>query len=294
VLFVSKSGTMKRKLNTTKATPFLKWVGGKTQLLPELRKFYPKSYGTYFEPFVGGGAVFFDLKPKKSVLNDINKTLIRCYEDVKKRPEQVIKTLHDLEIKYKNENDDGRKDLYYEIRAKFNQLPSDSFEKGILLMFLNKTCFNGMYRENSEGGFNVPFGSYKNPTLLDESNVRAASQLLRGASLLSVDFNQAVAKAKKGDFIYFDPPYYPLNHTSKFTHYNGNGFHEHEQKKLRDLFADLNKKGCKVMLSNSFTPFIKNLYKDFYKHEVWASRAINCKATGRGKIREYVIVNYKI
>jgi DNA adenine methylase len=277
---------------TKNARPFLKWVGGKKQLLPSLREYYPKEYGKYFEPFLGGGAVFYDLQPKQALLNDINISLIGAYKDIKSQPQAVIKELRKLSKKYSLLSVDERKEFYYSIREKFN-IKTPSLLRTAYLIFLNKTCFNGMYRENSSGGFNVPFGTYKNPKILDEENILAVSSLLSKATLLSGSFKEAVKSAKKGDFIYFDPPYYPVTKTANFTSYNSNGFLEKEQEELRDLFVELDKKGCFVMLSNSYSDYISKLYKGYEQNVVTANRAINSKGSGRGKVKEYLILNYK-
>lgn len=273
------------------ARPFLKWVGGKNQLLSSFRAYYPKEYGKYFEPFLGGGAVFYDLQPSQAVLNDINTSLIGAYRDIKSQPESVIKELKKLNKKYSLLSQNEKKEFYYEIRTAFNK-SSTSLRRTAYLIFLNKTCYNGMYRENSSGKFNVPFGTYKKPTILDEENILAVSNLLRKATLLSGSFKEAVKSAKKGDFVYFDPPYYPATKTANFTGYNSNGFLEKEQGELRDLFIELDKKGCFVMLSNSYGDYISKLYKGYHQQIVTANRAINSKGAGRGKVKEYLILNY--
>jgi len=276
------------------AKPFLKWVGGKNQLLPQLRKLYPSNFNRYFEPFLGGGAVFFDVKPKEAFLNDINSTLITAYKHIQKQSDELVSHLRRLQNKYRAKSEEGRDRFYYEIRVKYNELKDGSLDKTAHLIFLNKTGFNGLYRESSNGGFNVPFGRYKNPTILDEENLLAVAETLSNVTLTSLSFETAIADARRGDFVYFDPPYHPLNGTAKFTNYHEKNFLEDEQVKLRDVFAELDKRGCYVMMSNSYTDFIKNLYGRFNKHTVLANRAINCKADGRGKIKEYVITNYKV
>ncbi len=284
--------TSSKKQLKTGARPFLKWVGGKSQLLSQLQRHYPKKYNRYFEPFVGGGAVYFDIQPKMAFINDINRTLITAYGHIQGKPNELIKLLRKLHTQYHELADDKRSDLYYEIRTKFNAIKDTSLEKSAYLIFLNKTGYNGMYRESSNGGYNVPFGKYKNPTILDEENIRAVSEALKEVVLTSFSFEEAVANTKKGDFVYFDPPYHPLNGTAKFTSYTEKKFLEDEQRKLRDVFVELDKRGCFVMMSNSHTDFIGKLYKGYKRHTVLANRAINCKADGRGKIKEYVITNY--
>ena len=278
--------------NMYRPKPFVKWVGGKTQLLLEFKKLYPKHYGSYFESFLGSGAVFFNIRPKEAFLNDANRILISTYKYIKRGPDKLISQLSKLQDDYYKMDEVEREEFYYMIRNKFNNLPDKSLKKSACLIFLNKTCYNGMYRENSKGKFNVPFGKYKKPKILNEDNLLAVSALLENVKLDDVDFEKAVKKAKKGDFVYFDPPYYPLSSTSNFTGYSGNNFSESEQKRLKKIFADLDKRGCFVMLSNSYTNFIRDLYKEYKQIAVMANRAINCKATGRGKIKELVILNY--
>jgi len=276
------------------ARPFIKWAGGKSQLLMQLSALYPKAYNSYFEPFLGGGAVFFDIKPGQAFLNDVNPALVACYGNIKERVDQVIEVLGRLERKYLRSAGPARAEMFYRIREKYNNLHHALPEKAAYLIFLNKTCYNGIYRQNSSGEFNVPFGKYKKPKILDENNLRSVSAVLAGATLTSVSFEDAVREAKANDFMYFDPPYHPLSQTSSFTGYHSNGFAEAEQVKLRNVLGELDRRGCLVMLSNSYTDFVKDLYRDFYQHTVMATRAVNCKASGRGKIKELVITNYKV
>jgi len=272
--------------------PFLKWVGGKRQVIPQIKQYIPESYCRYFEPFIGGGALFFDLEPKIAYINDINKILISAYKNIKNHPLEIINKLEDLQKIFYEKNNEERKIYFYEIRDAFNNTEYDSFLKTSYIIFLNKTCYNGMYRENSKGKFNVPFGRYKNPKILDEKNILAVSKLLTNAILSSCSFEKAVENAKKGDFIYFDPPYHPLSITSNFTSYSNGGFTKEDQIKLRDVFIDLDKRNCFVMLSNSDTKFIREIYEEFTQKTVSAARSINCKAAGRGKINELLIINY--
>ena len=270
--------------------PFLKWAGGKRQLLPEIRKYIPKRMGTYYEPFLGGGAVLFDLQPKKAVINDINSELINTYLVIKNNVDELIEDLR------KHEN---TSDYYYKIRDldrdknRFSKL--SDVEKASRLIYLNKTCFNGLFRVNSQGQFNVPFGRYKNPNIVNEFVLRAVSHYLNNneVKILNGDFADAVSSAKKGDFVYFDSPYDPVSETASFTGYTLGGFNKDEQIRLRDLFVDLDKRGCKVLLSNSATDFIKDLYKDYHIEIVSATRNINSIATKRGKIDEVLVLNYE-
>lgn len=281
-----------QQIKTVSPRPFVKWVGGKTQLLPQLAKYLPDSYDNYYEPFLGGGALFFYLKPEIAHINDLNKKLIGTYKIIKNKPRKLIDRLQSLEEQYHSLSEEQRREFYYEKRVKFNTKEIDDLSYAELLIFLNKTGFNGMYRENSKGEFNVPFGSYKNPKICDETNLINVSKMLQGVSLTSKSYKDAVKDAKKGDFVYLDPPYHPVNTTSSFTSYSGDNFNAFDQENLRDLFVELDKRGCKVMLSNSYTPFIKELYKDFNQKTVMAGRSINSKASGRGKIEEIVVINY--
>ncbi len=264
----------------------VKWAGGKKQLLEQFEKFFPKKIERYFEPFIGSGTVAFYLlkthpEIKKIFLSDINEELITAYNVVKDNVEELIKLLK----KYKSKHS---KEFYYKIRS---QNPKTDLEIATRFIYLNRTCFNGLYRVNSKGQFNVPMGSYKNPQICNEKGLREISKFLKKDDIKVAQFYDAVKNAKKGDFIYFDPPYYPLKKES-FTTYTKDNFLEEEQKKLAKVFRELDKKGCKVMLSNSDTDFIKDLYKGYHINFVQAKRMINCDATKRGKINEVVITNY--
>ncbi len=272
--------------------PLLRWVGGKTQLLDSIKKYYPSKYNTYYEPFLGGGAVFFDLKPRRANLNDINKKLINFYKDIRKNPNNFIKELKKIERKYLPMTELQKKFYYYKIRDLFNSLDDQKFIKSVYFIFLNKTCFNGVYRENSFGKFNVPFGQNKINKLVDEDNIYFVSKLLKNTKITSVSFENVLDNVRKGDLIYLDPPYYPLNNTSNFTKYNDKDFLVDDQLKLYKLYNKLDRNGCYLMLSNSYTPFIRKLYSNYNKKILYTGRAVNCKASGRGKIKEYLILNY--
>jgi DNA adenine methylase len=281
-------------LEVTKDTarPLVKWAGGKGRLLPQLRKYYPRDFNNYFEPFFGGGAVFFDVRPGGKVyLNDVDDTLMNVYTHVQDDLEEVIAELKKLERQYKRIPQDERDVFYYHQRDTFNS-SDEGILKTALLVFLNRTCFNGLYRENSKGKFNVPFGRYENPTICDEENLKAVSERLRHAHLLRGSYRAAVAEAGKGDFIYLDPPYAPLNTTSSFTAYHEDGFTGKDQEDLRDLFVELDKRGCYVLHSNSTAPLILDLYKNYRQESVRAGRSINATGTKRGKISELVVLNY--
>jgi len=275
-----------------KPKPFVKWVGGKRQLLKQFRELglYPPEdfdpiHNTYFEPFVGGGAVFFDLLPQKAELSDWNKELVITYNVIKNNVEELIESLK--KHKY-------GKEYYLEIRAKKIEDLTD-INIASRFIYLNRTGFNGMYRVNKQGGFNVPFGKYNNPLICDEINLRRVSQALQNVSIKHQDYKAVLKKAKKGDFIYLDPPYFPVSKTALFTSYTADAFLEKEQIELRDTFIKLYKRGCFVMLSNSDTPFINEIYssiKGVKNNKIIAGRSINSKGSGRGKITEVLITNY--
>lgn len=282
----------KDKTLVKQARPFVKWVGGKSKLISQLLELMPQSYGSYYEPFLGGGAMFFNLKPETAYINDINKTLIHTYNSIKNNPKKLCSDLCALGDEYLKLDNESRKEYYYARREEFNSISRPNARKATLMIFLNKTCFNGMYRENSKGGFNVPFGDYKNPKICDTDNLYAVHELLNNVEPMSTSYKEAVAGAKRGDFIYFDPPYHPLSQTSSFTSYSLDSFNAKDQEELRDLFTELDKRGCYVMLSNSASDFIKDLYKDYRQEFVLAGRSINSKGNGRGKINELVVLNY--
>lgn len=267
----------------------IKWAGGKKQLLEQFEKYFPKEIERYFEPFVGGGTVaFFLLKThpeiKKIYLSDINEELVLTYNAVKNNIDELIGLLKEFKLKH-------NKEFYYEIRAE-DVKKLTPVQIAARFIYLNRTCFNGLYRVNSKGQFNVPIGSYKNPTICNEEDLREISKLLQKDDIKVAQFYDSVKEAKKGDFVYFDPPYYPVTKGKSFTTYTKDNFLEKEQEKLAEVFKELDKKGCKVMLSNSDTDFIKNLYKGRNINFVKATRMINCDATKRGAINEIVITNY--
>lgn len=269
--------------------PVIKWVGGKRQLLDELKKYMPKKFNTYFEPFIGGGALFFDLKIKKSFINDYNSELTNLYDIIKRKPNELIEDL----MEHQNNSE-----YFYRIREldrtpeKYKKL--SNIKKASRFIYLNKTGFNGLYRVNKNGQFNVPFGKYKNPNYADSNNILACSNLLQETTILNGDFEIIKKYIKKDDFVYFDPPYVPLNNTSNFTGYTDKGFDEDMQFRLKELCDYINSIGAYFMLSNSYTEYIENLYKEYNLITVQANRALNCKAAGRGKINEYIVINYKV
>jgi DNA adenine methylase len=278
--------------NTTTPGPFLKWAGGKTQLLGEFKTLYPRPDGIkrYFEPFLGGGSVFFhvsaSLEPAKAFLSDGNAELINAYKAIRSDVELVIEALG------RHKQAHSKKHFYSTRKKQPSELPT-SAERAARLIYLNKTCFNGLYRVNSQGLFNVPFGKYDHPTIFDPEALRRASKALRNASLRTAHFRRIQDKAQSGDFVYFDPPYHPVSQTAYFTSYTDKPFGKTEQEELAAIFRNLSDKGCKVMLSNSDTDFVHALYSGFIIKKVFARRNINMRGGGRGLISEVVVLNYE-
>ena len=272
------------------AAPVLKWVGGKRQLMSEIEKVLPKTYTTYYEPFIGGGAVLFELQPKKAVINDVNGELINLYNVIKDDVELLIENLK------KHEN---TPEYFYSIREldrkrdKYENL--SNVEKASRIVYLNKTCFNGLFRVNKAGEFNSPFGKYKNPNIVDEVTLRAVSKYFNKADIkiLNGDFEASLKGIRKGAFVYLDPPYDPVSNSANFTGYDKGGFNRDEQIRLKKLCDKLDKKGVKFLLSNSATDFIKDLYKDYNIKIVKAKRAINSNGNARGEVDEVLVRNYE-
>ena len=282
-----------RRANGGWATPrpFLKWVGGKGQLLQEIMKRVDRvgEFGRYHEPFVGGGALFFELYrnnrlgKKQAYLSDNNLPLIEAYRGVKEDVDAVIAALE----KHKTQHGE---DYFYEVRAKS---PKNLADRAARIIYLNKTCYNGLYRENSKGQFNTPFGRYKNPMICDEPNLRAVADALKKAKLEVRHFTGVVDTAQPGDFVYFDPPYHPVSKTANFTGYDRGGFNEDSQRLLAETFRRLTDTGVKALLSNSYCDFILDLYTDTaHIDEVQAARAVNSRADRRGKVSEALIRNF--
>lgn len=262
--------------------PFVKWAGGKRQLLKKLIDNCPATYGTYFEPFVGGGALFLTIHPPKAVISDINEELINAYRVIKTEPDRLIRSLCQ---RHNNAQD------FYRVRAQ-DLLTLSPLTRASRFIYLNKTCYNGLYRENGRGQFNTPYGKYENPTIVDVSNIKSISAYLneRDTVILAGPYEFATMTAVKGDFLYFDPPYFPLTATASFTKYHKNDFNRRDQEELARLFSDLDHRGCRVMLSNSNTDFVRELYRDYQIIEVEATRAINCKANGRGRAANELLI----
>ncbi len=290
-----KTNNINKKTTKVLPEPFLKWAGGKRQLLPELlaRVELAAPFNNYHEPFVGGGALFFALycrghladrsKTNTSIyLSDTNERIIEAYIGLRDFPEYVIAILR----RHKHQH---CKEYYYSIRA---EVPDTLPERAARIIYLNRTCFNGLYRENSRGEFNVPMGSYVNPRICDEENHRAVAKTLQSVTLSSNPFEKILDVAKPDDFVYFDPPYHPISKTSSFTGYNKDSFNELDQCRLADTFKTLTERGVKVLLSNSMTSLIQELYGAFTFDTVQADRKVNSKADGRGKIAEALVRNF--
>jgi len=299
------------------AKPFLKWAGGKTQLLEQLKRHFPEELKNailknYYEPFLGGGAVFFFVAQnypiQKAYLSDINEDLVLTFKVVQQNVNELISELYKLKKDYYKRENGERENYYYEIREQFNIeretikfgfYNGDWIPRAAKLIFLNKTCFNGLFRLNRKGEFNVPFGRYKNPCILDQENLIRASEVLQIAEIFLTDFEKIKNKINNDFFIYFDPPYRPISTTSSFTSYSKYDFTEEDQVRLANLFHDLGINGNKLMLSNSDPKnenpsdhFFERLYAKFNIIRVQANRMINCNGDKRGKINELLILNY--
>lgn len=273
-----------------KLQPFTKWTGGKRKLLPKLKELLPIDYNNYYEPFVGGGALFFELAPKNATINDFNNELINCYIQIKNNPNKLIESLR----KHKEKNS---KEYYLEIRGLdrldcFSNL--SGIERAARIMYMLRVNFNGLYRVNSKNQFNVPYGNYSNPKIVDEELINSISDYLNSneIKIMSGDFEDSLDTVKSGDFVYFDPPYIPLNETSSFTLYTHEGFSYEDQVRLRDTVRKLTEKGVKVMVSNSSSELTIDLYKEFNVHYVDVTRTNGAKSTSRGVVKEVIITNY--
>ncbi|WP_123619228.1 DNA adenine methylase [Halorubrum sp. CSM-61] len=288
------------------AEPILKWAGGKRQLLDELYARFPAAYGRYHEPFLGGGAVFFDLEPPDATLNDANPRLVNFYERVRDEPEALIERLEsfddpeadpDPDLPYADETVRGRdvESYYYQQRARFNKRPYegefDPVEEAALLLYLNRTCYNGLYRENADGGFNVPVGRYANPDWVQRERIRRASDALADATIRNGDFGYVLDAADPGDLVYFDPPYEPMSATASFNEYSAEGFDREDQRRLLDVAAALDEAGVWVVLSNSGVMYEPYAEAGFRVEIEGATRAINSDAGNRDEVDEIVATN---
>lgn len=292
--------------------PFVKWAGGKNSLIPQLTKYYPfelkdGSIERYIEPFVGGGAVLIDILQKYYVKEayafDINKDLINCYNIIKNNVEDLIQELDEKEKNFLEIDSEKRQKYFYDIRAEYNSYNLENklnVKRASEFIFLNRTCFNGLYRVNKNGNFNVPCGKYKNPTICDSNNLRNLSKLIKNVTFEYGDYKKSECLVNEKTFVYFDPPYRPLSVTSGFTSYTKEDFNDENQKELAEYYNKLSLKNAKLMLSNSNPKnvnvednFFENIYKGFIINEVSAKRMINSNAKGRGEISELLITNYE-
>lgn len=276
-----------------RAQPFLKWAGGKSQLLEQYEPFFPaEGGGSYYEPFAGSGAVFFHLRSRQDFaryhLAEINAALITCYRVVRDAVDDLLARLREHQAQHAEA-------YYYHVRA-WDRTPewaeASDVERAARLIYLNRTCYNGLWRVNSKGQFNVPIGRYKNPDIANEDRLRAASAALQGVTLAVEDFEGVLRRAERGDFVYLDPPYFPRSETANFTSYSAQDFGVYEHQKLALVYTELHRNGVRVMLSNSDTPFVRELYAGFRIETVQGRRAINSKADKRGPVSELVILNY--
>ena len=295
-----------------KVRPFVKWAGGKGSLIPQLNNFYPYELKNgiierYIEPFVGGGAVLIDILQKYNVQEayafDINIDLINSYNVIKNNVEELIVNLKIMETEYIQLEQEERKNYFYNKREEYNNYTLEKNEQNIQraaqFIYLNRTCFNGLYRVNKNGKFNVPMGSHKNPTICDEENLRRLSKLIQNVQFQYGDYRKSMEYVNENTFVYFDPPYRPLNVTSGFTSYTKEDFNDDNQKELATFYRQLNERNAKLMLSNSNPKntnkedtFFDNIYQGFNIDEIYASRMINANSNGRGKISEILVTNY--
>jgi DNA adenine methylase len=282
-------------IDISKIQPFVKWVGGKRGLLSQIIPLLPKQFNNYFEPFVGGGALFFELQRegllegKKVYLFDINSELINAYQVIKKSPNKLVENLENLKKQHS-------KEFYYEVRAWDREdsfLELDAISRASRFIYLNKTCFNGLYRVNKKNQNNVPMGSYKNPNICDSEVIYSVSYALQDVTIINCSYKEVLNYANSRDLIYLDPPYYPLNRTSSFTSYSEFKFLEKEQKELFEVFYKLDREGCFVVHSNSDTEFVNELYQEYNIKRIQANRFINSKGNGRGKISEIITRNFE-
>lgn len=293
-------------MDNLQVKPFLKWAGGKSQLLTDIRLKYPEKIDSYCEPFVGGGAVLFDVlslkKPKSVLINDVNNELINVYIQVQNNVNNLIEELSVIQEKYWELSTEERKKFYLSKREQFNQLKfvdGCELEKAVLFIFLNKTCFNGLYRVNKKGFFNVPIGSYKKPVICDSDNLKLISNLLKNVIIQCGDFSQCLNFIEKNTFVYLDPPYRPLNNTSSFNSYDSQIFDDNEQIRLSSFINEISDNGAKIVLSNSDPKntniddnFFDDLYNNYIIQRIYAKRMINCNGNNRGNISELLISNY--
>lgn len=304
------SNASNRLINAKNVKPFLKWAGGKNQLLKEIRNYYPfmnKSITKYAEPFVGGGAVLFDILSKYDLeeiyISDINGELINTYKIIRDNPNKLVKILFNMQMEFISLTINDRKNYYLQKRERFNFLKvndNEAIEKAALMIFLNKTCFNGLFRVNKKGLFNVPMGAYKNPLICDKENIYVVSEKLKNVNIVCEDYKKSVDFIDEYTFVYIDPPYRPLTDTSNFTAYTTDLFNDEKQKELANFIHTIHQKGAKVLVSNSDPKnvnenddFFDTIYKDYNIKRVEAARMINCNGKSRNKIKELLISNFR-
>ena len=287
--------TINRWISTTqKARPFVKWAGGKSRVINQLLEFFPDNFNSYYEPFLGGGSLYFSISPQKGRLNDMNCTLIDTYIHIRDNCQLLTDDLERLQLEYFSiDSVVLKKDFYYQRREEFNATPKKDVRKSSLFVFLNKTGFNGMYRENSKGEYNIPFGKHNKPLICDKENLLIVSEVLKQIEISCGSYELAIKDAKAGDFVYLDPPYEPINPTSNFNQYLAGGFTKDDQRKVYKNFCELSDRGCYVMMSNSTADLIKDLYSKFTINKISVGRTISSATTKRGKIEELVVTNYK-
>uniref|UniRef100_UPI003F4BE41E DNA adenine methylase n=1 Tax=Brachyspira catarrhinii TaxID=2528966 RepID=UPI003F4BE41E len=310
-LLIDIRDTFYKKSNNIKVKPFLKWAGGKSQMISEIEKYYPfkdETINKYAEPFVGGGAVLFDILNKYNLkevyISDINAELINTYHIIRDDIDSILHMLSVIQSEFISMDTENRKDYYLKKRKRFNELKVNedkniNIEKAALMIYLNKTCFNGLYRVNKNREFNVPMGLYKNPTICDEENLRAVSEKLKNVNIICKDYQESVDFIDKHTFVYFDPPYRPLTSTSSFTAYTENEFNDEAQMELASYVDSLHKKGAKILLSNSDPKnvnindtFFDDVYASYFIRRVNATRMINSNGQSRGKIKELLVSNF--
>ena len=273
--------------------PLLKWAGGKRHIAHTLEQHLPSDWsaGSYYEPFLGGAAFFLHLQPPRAVVADLNPWLVRFYTDVREKPKELVSGIRGIAGVFDGNPPDSKKDFYLSLRTEFNE--SDlSLESSVLLYALNKLCFNGLYRENSKGKFNVPFGQKARFPSFSEEDFLMASEMLSETNIELSDFEETVSGASKGDFVYFDPPYVPVSATSSFTSYSSEGFGLEAQVRLASTMLELKKKGVRAMTSNSFTDLTSEIYGGLRQETILAPRMVSASAAGRGEIKELLIMNY--
>lgn len=276
----------------SKAKPFLKWAGGKSRVAKEITDFFPQEFNRYFEPFLGGGAIYFNISPRKGLLNDLNKYLIGAYKAIRDRPQSLIKQLSKIDNEYHSlKSLEEKSKYYYDSRAVYNGIKLVNIKKAALFIFLNKTGYNGMYRENSRGDYNIPFGKRDKCLICDTENILSVSRDLKDIEFTAIDYKTAVESARKGDLVYLDPPYVPISKTANFTQYQKEGFDYEEHVALRDMVIGLHKKGCYVVISNSDCVASRALYRDdiFKLHTIRITRLIH---SSKKVVPEIVVTNF--